>query len=64
MPRHELHNAARALGSGEAALIVVGEPSLEKGFEKAITRATKIVKRDLNTATDELARELTEGLKG
>jgi uncharacterized membrane protein len=63
LPRRELRDAAQALDSGEAALIVVGDPTLEKGFEKAVTRMSKIVKRDLNAATDELARELIEDVK-
>ena len=63
LPRRELRDAAQALDSGEAALIVVGDPTLEKGFEKAVTRTSKIVKRDLNAATDELARELIEDVK-
>lgn len=60
LARRELHDAARALDPGEAALIVVGEPTLAKGFEKAVTQAARTTKRDLNAATDELARELVE----
>ncbi len=60
LARRELHDAARALDAGEAALIVVGEPTLEKGFDRAVTRATKTAKRALNAATDELADDLAE----
>jgi hypothetical protein len=42
---------------------VVGEPTLEKGFDKAVTRAAKIVKRSRDASTDELANELQEALK-
>ena len=63
LARRQLHDAARALDPGEAALIVVGEPTLEQGFEKAVSRAAKTTKRDLNAATDELASELTEAVK-
>ena len=62
LARRELHDAARALDAGEAALIVVGEATLVKGFEKAVTRAAKSVTRELNTATDELAKDLTEAV--
>ena len=63
LARRELHDAARALDSGEAALIVVGEPTLAKGFERAVTRAAKTAQRELkNTATDELAGDLTEAV--
>jgi len=60
LARRELHDAARALDAGEAALIVVGEATLAKGFERAVTRATKTAKRELNAAPDELAKDLTE----
>jgi hypothetical protein len=63
LPRTELHEAAQALGQGESALIVVGEPTLGRGFERAITRASKTFKRDLDAATDELERELVEAVK-
>jgi hypothetical protein len=59
LPRRELHDAADALAPGQAELVVVGDPTLEKGFEKAVTRAAKTAKRDLNAAIDELEAELT-----
>ena len=63
LPRRELHDAAQALGPGEAELVVIGDPTLEKGFEKAVTRAAKTAKRDLNAAIDELEAELTQAAK-
>jgi hypothetical protein len=60
LPRRELHDVAQALDSGEAALMVIGEPTLQKGFEQAVTRAAKTVKRDLDATTDELAKDLLE----
>ncbi len=62
LARRELHDAARALDAGEAALILVGEPTLAEGFERAVTRAAKTAQRELNAATDELARDLTEAV--
>ncbi len=62
LARRELHDAARALDAGEAALIVVGEATLAKGFERAVTRAAKTAKRELNATTDELAKDLTEAV--
>jgi len=63
LPRKELKDAASELTSDQAGLIVVGEPTLEKGFDKAVTRAAKIVKRSFDASTDELANELQEALK-
>lgn len=63
MPRKELHEAAQALDSSQAALIVVGEPTIAQGVEKAITRSAKTFKHDMNIATDELAKEMTDALQ-
>jgi hypothetical protein len=63
LPRKELHEAAAELTSDQAGLIVVGEPTLEEGVDKAITRTSRVVKRTLDATTDELASELQEALK-
>ena len=63
LPRRELHEVAQALDSGEAALMVIGEPTLQKGFEQAVTRAANTVRRDLHATTDELAEDLIEASK-
>ena len=62
LPRKELKEAAEELTSDEAGLIVVGEPTIEKGFDKAVTGAAKIVKRSVDATTDEIANELKEAL--
>jgi hypothetical protein len=63
LPRKELHDAARELSASQAGLIVVGEPTIEKGLDKAITGAARVVKRSLDASTDEIASELQEALK-
>jgi hypothetical protein len=63
LPRSELHDAGQQLGPGEAGLIAVGEPTLAQGFEKAVKRADRMVKHDLDTSVDELAQEMTEAVK-
>ena len=63
MPRRELKEAAQELTSDQAGLIAVGEPTLEKGFDKAVTRTARIVKRSVDATTDELVSELQEALK-
>ena len=64
LPRKELHEAAEQLTANEAGLIVVGEPTIEKALDKAITGAAKVVKHTLEATTDEIASELQEALKG
>jgi len=63
LPRGELRDAANQLGPGEAALIVVGEPTLAKGFEKAVTRASKVAKESFDAGADQLADDLIKAAK-
>lgn len=63
LPRQELEDAASELTAEQAGLIVVGEPTLEKGFDEAVTRSARIVKRSLDASADEIADELREALK-
>jgi hypothetical protein len=58
LPRSELHDAAQQLGPDQSALILVGEPTLDKAFDRAVVRAARTVKHDLDTAIDELEKEL------
>jgi hypothetical protein len=42
---------------------VVGEPTIEKAFDKTVTGAAKVVKRSVDATTDEFASELQGALK-
>jgi hypothetical protein len=63
LSRKELKEAAAELSGSQAALIVAGEPTLAKGFDQAVTKADKVVKRSLDATTDEVASELQEAVK-
>jgi len=63
LPRRELHEAAQVLDSGDVELIVIGEATLQKGFEQAVTRAARTIQRDLNATADALAQELIAASK-
>jgi molybdenum cofactor biosynthesis enzyme MoaA len=56
--RKELKEAASELSGNQAALIMVGEPTVDKAFDKAVTRAAKTVKQNVDMTTDQLAQEL------
>ena len=43
---------------------MVGEPTIDKGLDKAFTGAAKVVKRSVDATTDEITSELREALKG
>ena len=63
LPRKELHEAADALDAGQAALVAIGEPTIADGVERAIIRSAKTFKHDMNVATDELTKEMSDALK-
>ena len=64
LPRKELHDAAEELTANQAGLIAVGEPTIQKGLDKAFAGAAKVVKRSVDATTDEITSELQEALKG
>jgi hypothetical protein len=63
LPRKELHEAAEELTAGQAGLIAVGEPTIEKAVDRALTGAAKVVKHTVDATTDEITSELQEALK-
>ena len=63
LPRKELHEVAQELTTGQAGLIAVGEPTIEKALDKVLTNADKVVKRSVDATTDEITSELQEALK-
>src|SRR5215467_10048244 len=48
LPRKELREVAEALTTGQAGLIAVGEPTIEKALDQALTKADKVVKRSVD----------------
>ena len=64
LPRKELHEVAQELTGGQAGLIAVGEPTIEKALDQALTNADKVVKRTIDATTDQITSELQEALKG
>ena len=63
LPRKELHEAAQELTAGQAGLIAVGEPTIEKALDQALAKADKVVKHTVDASTDEITSELQEALK-
>jgi hypothetical protein len=63
LPRKDLREAAQQLTASQAGLIAVGEPTIEKALDNALTNADKVVKRTVTATTDEITSELQEALK-
>ena len=63
LPRKELHEAAEELTASQAGLIAVGEPTIEKGLDKALAGAARVVKGAVEATTNEITSELQEALK-
>jgi len=55
LPSGEVKDAAKGLDQGQAALIFVGDPTLDKAFEQAVTRARKVARQEFAGAADQLA---------
>ena len=64
LPRKELEQAAAELTEGQAGLIAVGEPTIEKALDQTLAKADKVVKHTVDASTDEITSELQEALKG
>jgi len=64
LPRKELHEVAEQLTAGQAGLIAIGEPTIEKALDQALSGAAKVIKRNVDATTDEITSELQEALKG
>jgi len=63
LPRKELKEAAAELTADQAGLVAVGEPTIEKAVDNALTGAAKVVKHTIDATTGEIASELQEALK-
>jgi uncharacterized membrane protein len=66
LPHKQLKEAADELAPNEAALILVGETTVDEAFNKAfdevVTRAAKTLKRTVDVAADEFAKEMKDTL--
>jgi hypothetical protein len=60
LPSGEVKDAAKGLDQGQAALVFVGDPTLDKAFEQAVTRARKVARQEFAGAAD----QLTDALRG
>ncbi len=63
LPREELHEAAEQLTADSAGLIVVGEPTIERAVDNALTGTDRVVKHQVDAAVDQITSELQEALK-
>jgi hypothetical protein len=60
LPSGKVEEVAKGLGQGQAALIFVGDPTLDKAFEQAVTRATKVAKQEFDSTADQLTAALRD----
>ncbi len=64
MSRGDLKDLGEALDEGQGAILVIGESKLEEQLEKALTRAGKMIEKQLDADADELRKELDEAAQG
>ena len=56
--RDDLKERGDELDAGSAAVIVLGESKIEEQLEKAVTRANKLIEKQIDADADELRREI------
>ena len=61
--RGDLKELGDELEAGTAAVIVLGESNLEEQLEKAVTRANKVISKQVDADADELKREIDAAAK-
>jgi uncharacterized membrane protein len=63
IPRDDLKDLGEELERGDAAVIVLGESKIEEQLEKAVTRANKLIEKQIDADADELKREIDAAAK-
>ena len=61
--RGDLKDLGEELEAGNAAVIVIGESRIEEQLEKAVTRANKLIEKQIDADADELKREIDAAAK-
>jgi uncharacterized membrane protein len=61
--RDDLKELGDELEAGSAAVIVLGESKIEEQLEKAVTRANKLIEKQVDADADELKREIDAAAK-
>ena len=56
--RDDLKELGDELDAGSAAVIVLGESKIEEQLQKAVTRANKLIEKQIDADADELKREI------
>jgi hypothetical protein len=58
MSRGDLKDLVEALDEGNAALIVMGESRIDEEIDKAVTRAQKVLQKQVDADADSLKKEI------
>ena len=61
--RGDLKELGDELEAGSAAVIVLGESKIEEQLEKAMTRANKLIEKQVDADAEELRREIEAAAK-
>ncbi|MDV7087024.1 hypothetical protein [Rhodococcus opacus] len=63
MSRSDLKEVGELLDAGDSGLIVVAATDLEARVEKALERASKVTKKQLEADTEQVSKEIDEASK-
>ncbi len=60
LSRSDLKDLGEGLDEGAAALVVVGESKVGEQIEKAVTRARKVIEKEIDAEAEDLKQELKD----
>jgi uncharacterized membrane protein len=63
MPRGDIKELGDMLDAGQAGIIMIGETTMEEGFDKLAKRAAKVAKKEIDTSADEMKKAVDEAAK-
>ena len=63
MSRSDLKDVGELLDEGDSGLLVIAATDLEARVERAIDRATKVTKKQLEADAEQVSKEIDEATK-
>jgi len=63
MPRGDIKEVGEMLDEGEAGIVFIGETTVEAGVEKLMTKASKVMKKEIKADANEMKKTLDQAVR-
>lgn len=63
MPRGDIKELGDMLDAGQAGIIVLGETTMEEGFDRMAKKAAKVMKKQVDVDAEEVKKQIDEAAK-